>query len=232
MLTVLTAQASFYELLRLDLILPAFADTMYMVFFSTLFAVILGLPVGVLLLITEENHILPAKKIHSILSSVVNILRSLPFIILIILLFPLSRIIFGTTIGATAAIVPLSIAAAPFVARVAESALKEVPWGMIEAAKSMGANNWQIIWKVLLPEAVSALVLGLTLTIINILGYSAMAGAIGAGGIGDVAIRYGFQRFQEDVLWITVIVLIVIVQVVQSIGNYVANKLDKRKTKN
>ncbi|RRD94862.1 ABC transporter permease [Clostridiales bacterium COT073_COT-073] len=214
---------------RFDLILPAFGETLYMVFFSTLFSVILGLPIGVLLLITEEKHILPAKTLNSVLSSIVNILRSLPFIILIIILFPLSRIIFGTTIGSTAAIVPLSIAAAPFVARVAESALKEVPWGMIEAAKSMGANNWQIIWRVLLPEAVSALILGLTLTIINILGYSAMAGAIGAGGIGDVAIRYGFQRFQEDMLLATVIILIVMVQLIQSCGNYVANKLDKRK---
>lgn len=217
--------------LHLDLILPALADTLYMVFFSTLFAVIMGLPVGVLLLITEDKHILPAKTLNSILSSVVNILRSLPFIILIIILFPLSRIIFKTSIGATAAIVPLSIAAAPFVARIVESALKEVPWGMIEAAKSMGANNWQIICRVLLPESISALVLGLTLTIVNILGYSAMAGAIGAGGIGDVAIRYGFQRFQEDVLWITVVLLIILVQIIQSLGNWLANKLDKRKTK-
>lgn len=211
------------------LILPGFAETLYMVFFSTLFSVLLGLPIGVLLLITEENHILPMKSLNVVLSSVVNIFRSLPFIILIILLFPLSRLIFDTAIGSTAAIVPLSIAAAPFVARVAESALREVPWGMIEAAKSMGANNWQIIWRVLLPESVSALVLGLTLTVINILGYTAMAGAVGAGGIGDVAIRYGYQRFRDDVLWITVIVLILMVQAVQSLGNFIAGKLDKRK---
>ena len=211
------------------LILPGFAETLYMVFFSTLFSVLLGLPIGVLLLITEENHILPMKSLNVALSSVVNIFRSLPFIILIILLFPLSRLIFDTAIGSTAAIVPLSIAAAPFVARVAESALRQVPWGMIEAAKSMGANNWQIIWRVLLPESVSALVLGLTLTVINILGYTAMAGAVGAGGIGDVAIRYGYQRFRDDVLWITVIVLILMVQAVQSLGNFIAGKLDKRK---
>ena len=172
---------------------------------------------------------MPMKSLNVALSSVVNIFRSLPFIILIILLFPLSRLIFDTAIGSTAAIVPLSIAAAPFVARVAESALREVPWGMIEAAKSMGANNWQIIWRVLLPESVSALVLGLTLTVINILGYTAMAGAVGAGGIGDVAIRYGYQRFRDDVLWITVIVLILMVQAVQSLGNFIAGKLDKRK---
>ena len=212
-----------------SLIIPGFMETLYMVFFSTVFAVLLGLPIGVLLLITEENHILPMKSLNLVLSSLVNIFRSLPFIILIIILFPLSRLIVDTAIGSTAAIVPLSIAAAPFVARVAESALREVPWGMIEAAKSMGANNWQIIWRVLLPESVSALVLGLTLTVINILGYTAMAGAVGAGGIGDVAIRYGYQRFRDDVLWITVIVLIVMVQAIQSLGNFIAGKLDKRK---
>ena len=212
-----------------SLIIPGFMETLYMVFFSTVFAVLLGLPIGVLLLITEENHILPMKSLNLVLSSLVNIFRSLPFIILIIILFPLSRLIVDTAIGSTAAIVPLSIAAAPFVARVAESALREVPWGMIEAAKSMGANNWQIIWRVLLPESVSALVLGLTLTVINILGYTAMAGAVGAGGIGDVAIRYGYQRFRDDVLWITVIVLILMVQAIQSLGNFIAGKLDKRK---
>lgn len=218
-----------YELFQ-ELIIPSFFDTLYMVFFSTVFSVLLGLPLGVLLLITEEGHILPFKPLNMVLSSIVNIFRSLPFIILIILLFPLSRIILGTAIGSTAAIVPLSIAAAPFVARVVESALREVPWGMIEAAKSMGASNWQIIFRVLLPESVSALTLGLTLTIINIIGYSAMAGALGAGGIGDLAIRYGFQRFRSDVLWITVIILVLMVQVIQSSGNYIANKLDKRKT--
>lgn len=212
-----------------SLIIPGFMETLYMVFFSTVFAVLVGLPIGVLLLITEENHILPMKSLNLVLSSLVNIFRSLPFIILIIILFPLSRLIVDTAIGSTAAIVPLSIAAAPFVARVAESALREVPWGMIEAAKSMGANNWQIIWRVLLPESVSALVLGLTLTVINILGYTAMAGAVGAGGIGDVAIRYGYQRFRDDVLWITVIVLILMVQAIQSLGNFIAGKLDKRK---
>ena len=212
-----------------SLIIPGFMETLYMVFFSTVFAVLLGLPIGVLLLITEENHILPMKSLNLVLSSLVNIFRSLPFIILIIILFPLSRLIVDTAIGSTAAIVPLSIAAAPFVARVAESALREVPWGMIEAAKSMGANNWQIIWRVLLPESVSALVLGLTLTVINILGYTAMAGAVGAGGIGDVAIRYGYQHFRDDVLWITVIVLILMVQAIQSLGNFIAGKLDKRK---
>ena len=212
-----------------SLIIPGFMETLYMVFFSTVFAVLLGLPIGVLLLITEENHILPMKSLNLVLSSLVNIFRSLPFIILIIILFPLSRLIVDTAIGSTAAIVPLSIAAAPFVARVAESALRDVPWGMIEAANSMGANNWHIIWRVLLPESVSALVLGLTLTVINILGYTAMAGAVGAGGIGDVAIRYGYQRFRDDVLWITVIVLILMVQAIQSLGNFIAGKLDKRK---
>lgn len=217
----------YVELMR-ELIIPGFLDTLYMVFFSTIFAVLMGLPLGVILLITADDHILPNKIINNLISSIVNIFRSLPFIILIIILFPLSRLILNTAIGSTAAIVPLSIAAAPFVARVVESALKEVPWGMIEAAKSMGATNWQIIWKVLLPESISALVLGLTLTVINILGYTAMAGAIGAGGVGDLAIRYGFQRFRTDVLWITVVILILLVQIIQGLGNLIAAKLDKR----
>lgn len=217
----------YVELMR-ELIIPGFLDTLYMVFFSTIFAVLMGLPLGVILLITADDHILPNRLINNLISSIVNIFRSLPFIILIIILFPLSRLILNTAIGSTAAIVPLSIAAAPFVARVVESALKEVPWGMIEAAKSMGATNWQIIRKVLLPESISALVLGLTLTVINILGYTAMAGAIGAGGVGDLAIRYGFQRFRTDVLWITVIILILLVQMIQGLGNFIAAKLDKR----
>lgn len=217
----------YVELMR-ELIIPGFLDTLYMVFFSTIFAVLMGLPLGVILLITADDHILPNRLINNLISSIVNIFRSLPFIILIIILFPLSRLILNTAIGSTAAIVPLSIAAAPFVARVVESALKEVPWGMIEAAKSMGATNWQIIRKVLLPESISALVLGLTLTVINILGYTAMAGAIGAGGVGDLAIRYGFQRFRTDVLWITVIILVLLVQMIQGLGNFIAAKLDKR----
>jgi D-methionine transport system permease protein len=199
-----------------------------MVFFSTLFALILGLPLGIILVITDKGHIYEMPKLNKILGTIINIMRSIPFIILIIAIFPLSRLIVGTTIGSTAAIVPLSIAAAPFVARIIESSLKEVSWGVIEASISVGATIPQIIFKVMIPEALPSLILGVTLTIINILGYSAMAGAIGGGGLGDLAIRYGYQRFQTDVLIATIIILIVIVELVQNIGNFLARKVDKR----
>lgn len=211
-----------------DLVLPSLWETLYMVFFSTLFAIILGLPLGIILVITDKGHIWEKPKLNRTLGLIINMARSLPFIILIIAIFPLSRLIIGTTIGPTAAIVPLSIAAAPFVARIIESSLKEVSWGIIEASISVGATIPQIIFKVMLPEAMPSLVLGITLTIINILGYSAMAGAIGGGGLGDLAIRYGYQRFQTDVLIAAIIILIVLVQIIQSIGNMISRKLDKR----
>lgn len=195
-------------------------ETLYMVFISTGVATILGLPIGILLYATDEGSILEQKLVHKILNSVVNVCRSFPFIILMILLFPLSRLIVGTTIGTTATIVPLAIGAAPFVGRVIESSLKEVPSGVLEASISMGASPKDIIIKVLLPEALPSLVLGLTLTMINIVGYSAMAGAIGGGGLGDLAIRYGFHRFQSDVMIGSVIVIIGIVQSIQFIGNF------------
>jgi D-methionine transport system permease protein len=210
------------------LIVPSLLETLYMVFFSTLFALILGLPLGIILVITDKGHIYEMPKLNKILGTIINIMRSIPFIILIIAIFPLSRLIVGTTIGSTAAIVPLSIAAAPFVARIIESSLKEVSWGVIEASISVGATIPQIIFKVMIPEALPSLILGVTLTIINILGYSAMAGAIGGGGLGDLAIRYGYQRFQTDVLIATIIILIVIVELVQNIGNFLARKVDKR----
>ncbi|TDT52098.1 methionine ABC transporter permease [Fonticella tunisiensis] len=211
-----------------DLVLPSLWETLYMVFFSTLFAIILGLPLGIILVITDKGHIWEKPKLNRTLGLIINMARSLPFIILIIAIFPLSRLIIGTTIGPTAAIVPLSIAAAPFVARIIESSLKEVSWGIIEASISVGATIPQIIFKVMLPEAMPSLVLGITLTVINILGYSAMAGAIGGGGLGDLAIRYGYQRFQTDVLIAAIIILIVLVQIIQSIGNMISRKLDKR----
>jgi D-methionine transport system permease protein len=199
-----------------------------MVLLSTVFALILGFPLGIILVITSKGHIYPRPVLNKILNSIINIMRSLPFIILIIAIFPLSRLIVGTTIGSTASIVPLSIAAAPFVARVIESSLREVSWGVIEASISAGASVPQIIFRVMVPEAMSSLVLGITLTIINILGYSAMAGAIGGGGLGDLAIRYGYQRFETDVLIATVIVLVILVEIVQHVGNLIAKKLDKR----
>jgi D-methionine transport system permease protein len=199
-----------------------------MVFFSTLFSVILGLFLGIILVITDKGHIWEKPQLNKILGSIINIMRSIPFIILIIAIFPLSRLIVGTSIGSTAAIIPLSIAAAPFVARVIESSLKEVSWGVIEASLSVGATIPEIIFKVMIPEAMTSLILGITLTIINILGYSAMAGAIGGGGLGDLAIRYGYQRFQTDVLIATIIILVILVEVIQFIGNFFAKKVNKR----
>ncbi|OXT07025.1 methionine ABC transporter permease [Thermoanaerobacterium thermosaccharolyticum] len=203
-------------------------ESLYMVFFSTLFSVIIGLPLGIILVITDKGHLSENIKLNHILGTIINIMRSIPFIILIIAISPLSRLIVGTTIGPTAAIVPLSVAAAPFVARVIESSLKEVDWGVIEASISVGATIPQIIFKVMIPESLPSLILGITLTIINILGYSAMAGAIGGGGLGDLAIRYGYQRFETDVLIATIIVLIIFVEIVQRLGNYLAKKVDKR----
>jgi D-methionine transport system permease protein len=211
-----------------SLLQPSLFETLYMVFFSTLFSVILGLPLGVILVISEKNHIWEHRLLNGVLGYIVNIMRSLPFIILIIAIFPLSRIIVGTAIGSTAAIVPLSIAATPFVARIVESSLKEVAWGIVEASLAMGATTKEIIFRVLIPEALPSLIMGLTLTIINLIGYSAMAGAIGGGGLGDLAIRYGYQRFQTDVLIWTIIVLVIIVQVIQSSGNKISKILDKR----
>ena len=212
----------------LELLTPSLLDTLYMVFFSTIFAVLIGLPLGIILVITEKGHIWEKPNLNKVLSFIINMMRSLPFIILIIAIFPLSRLIVGTTIGREAAVVPLSIAAAPFVARVIESALKEVSWGIIEASLSVGATIPQIIFKVMIPEAMPSLILGVTLTIINIIGYSAMAGAIGGGGLGDLAIRYGYQRFETDVLIATIIVLMILVEIIQNIGNLLAKKFDKR----
>lgn len=199
-----------------------------MVFFSTFFSVIIGFALGVLLVITDKGSICERRYLNKVLGTIINVTRSVPFIILIITIFPLSRLIVGTTIGSTAAIVPLSIAAAPFVARVIESALKEVDWGVIEASLAVGASVPQVIIRVLIPEALPSIALGITMTIINILGYSTMAGAIGGGGLGDLAVRYGLYRFQTDVLLATIVVLIIYVEIVQAIGNLVAKKLNKK----
>lgn len=207
---------------------PSLFESLYMVFFSTLFSLILGTPLGIILVITEKGHIWEKPGLNKVLGIIVNITRSLPFIILIITLFPLSRLIVGTSIGSTAAIVPLSIAAAPFAARIIESSLKEVSWGVIEASLSLGASVPQIVFKVLLKEAMPSLILGVTNITINIIGYSAMAGAIGGGGLGDLAIRYGYQRFQTDILIITIIVLIILVEVIQNTGNLIVKKISKK----
>ncbi|WP_374044199.1 methionine ABC transporter permease [uncultured Clostridium sp.] len=209
----------------INIMIEALGQTIYMVFFSTLFASVLGFILGIIVTVTAPKGLKPNAVIYKVLDLVINVLRSFPFIILIVFIIPLTRAIVGTPIGETAAIVPLTIAAAPFVARIIESALKEVDSGVIEAAKSFGASNSQIIFKVMIKEAVPSIISGLTLTIINIIGYSAMAGSVGAGGLGKVAISYGYQRYQTDVMIVTVIILIIIVQGLQSLGNYLYKKL-------
>lgn len=209
----------------IDVMIQAVGQTVYMVFFSTLFASILGFILGIVVAVTSPKGLKPNKIIYNVLDLIINVLRSFPFIILIVFIIPLTRAIVGTPIGETAAIVPLTIAAAPFVARIIESSLKEVDPGVIEAAKSFGASNTQIIFKVMLKEAVPSIISGLTLTIINIIGYSAMAGSVGAGGLGKVAISYGYQRYQINVMIVTVIILIIMVQGLQSLGNYLYKKL-------
>ncbi|NMA86962.1 MAG: ABC transporter permease [Tissierellia bacterium] len=211
-----------------DLILPSLWETLYMVFFSTIFSLILGFPLGILLVITEKDGIWEKTILNNILNGIINIFRSFPFIILMILLFPLSRVIVGSTIGTTATIVPLSIAAAPFVARVIESSLREVDSGVIEFGLSMGANVPEIVFKILIPEAMPSLILGITLTIINLVGYSAMAGAIGGGGLGDLAIRFGLYRFQTDIMIVSVIIIILLVQSIQYLGNKLSNVINKK----
>ncbi len=210
-----------------DLLIPSLLETLYMVAVSTFFTILMGLPLGIVLVVTEKNNILPFPRLNKVLSTIINVIRSVPAIILIISIVPFTRLIVGTSIGTTAAIVPLVVAATPFFARVVETALREIDWGIIEASISMGATPFQIIAKVLIPEAVSSLVLGITITLINILGYSAIAGIVGGGGLGDLAIRYGYHRFKTNVLIASVISLIVIVQVTQFIGNNLAKILRK-----
>ena len=212
----------------IKLVAESTTQTIEMVFWSTVLSLIMGLPLGVLLHVTDredQGGIIPKPLLNEILSRIVNILRSFPFLILMIVLMPVARFILGTTIGTRAAVVSLSIAAAPFVARVIETSLKEVDPGVVQAAKAMGSTNWQIIVKVMLPEALPSLVSGVTLTIINLIGYSAMAGTIGGGGLGDLAIRYGYQRFRSDVMLAAVIVTIVLVELVQFVGNKISSRL-------
>lgn len=209
-------------------LVQASLTTLYMVGVSTLLTVLFGLPLGVLLVVSDSKGLSPKPALNKILGVVVNLTRSLPFIILLVVLIPFTRWIAGTSIGPTAAIVPLTIAAVPFFARVTESALREVPSGLIEAAQAMGSSEWQIVSKVYIPEALPGLVLGVALTLINLLGYSAMAGAVGGGGLGDLAIRYGYQRFETEVMLVTVVLLVLFVQVVQSLGDRIAAKVSKR----
>lgn len=208
-----------------DILIEAFFQTLYMTAVATIFATIIGFIIAITLVITDSNGLRPNKKLNDVLGGIINTVRSFPFIILMVAIIPLTRFIVGKAIGVNAALVPLTIGAAPFIARVIESSLKEVDKGLIEAAKSFGASNTQIIFKVMLKEAVPSIISGLTLTIINIIGYSAMAGSVGAGGLGKVAISYGYQRYQTDVMIVTVIILIIMVQGLQSLGNYLYKKL-------
>ncbi len=208
-------------------ILKATGETAYMVVLSTLFALVAGIIIAIVLTLTAPDGLKPNKSVYRVLDFIVNILRSFPFVILMVALFPLSKLIVGTMVGKEAMIVPLAIATAPFIARIIESALREVDKGVIEAAKSFGATDSQIIFKVMFKEAVPAMISGLTLTIISVIGYSAMAGAVAGGGLGDVAIRYGYHRYETDYMIVTVILLIIIVQVLQTLGNHFYKKLSK-----
>lgn len=209
------------------ILLPAINETLYMVFYSALFAIIIGFILAIVLTVTSDNGLKPNKVIYRILDFIINILRSVPFVILMIAIIPLTKFIVGKSIGVKAAIVPLTFAAAPFAARVIESALKEVDSGLIEAAKSFGANTMQILFKVMVKEALPSIVKGITLTIVNLIGYSAMAGAIGAGGLGSVAMNYGLYRFQNDIMIYTVILLVIIVQIIETLGNVIYKNLNK-----
>lgn len=205
-------------------------QTFVMVFFSTIFSLILGIPLGIILCTSDPaSGLRPRKLLNQILSIVINILRAIPFVILVILLFPFTRAIVHTAIGTRASIVPLTIAAAPFVARVIESSLKEVEPDVIQAARSMGSTDFQIIKKVLLPEALPSIVNGITLTIINLIGYSAMAGTVGGGGLGDVAIRYGYQRYRVEYMIGAVVIILVLVEVVQVLGTRISNKMQAKR---
>ena len=211
-----------------QMLLEGTRDTLYMTLVSTLFGYVIGLPVGILLTISDKEGIRPNRFLYRILDVIVNIMRSIPFLILLILVIPLTKLIVGKSYGSSATIVPLVIAAAPFIGRMVESSLKEVDRGVIEAAQSMGASNFQIIWKVLIPEARTSLLVGVTIVVGTVLGYSAMAGTVGGGGLGDIAIRYGYYRYQTDVMLVTIVILVVLVQILQGIGMIISRKFDRR----
>ncbi|OHW63191.1 methionine import system permease protein MetP [Andreesenia angusta] len=217
------------DFLSLDLLLPAIGETLLMVFLSTVMSLAIGLPVGVVLLLTEKGGLWEKPNLSAVLGTVVNIMRSFPFLILMIVIIPFTRLLVGTSTGTMATVVPLTISAIPFVARVVESALREVDHGLVEAAQSMGATTFNIISKVLIPESLPSIVSGITLTIINLIGYSAMAGAIGGGGLGDLAIRYGYHRYEVGIMIISVVVIILLVQVIQMLGNSISIGINNKR---
>ena len=210
------------------MLLEGIRDTVYMTVASTLFGYVIGLPMGIALTVTDKDGLKPNAAIYRVMDVISNIVRSIPFLILLILLIPFTRLVVGKSFGSTATIVPLIICAAPYIARLVESSLKEVDKGVIEAARSMGANNFTIVTKVLLVEARTSLVTGATIAMGTILGYSAMAGTVGGGGLGDIAVRYGYHRWQTDIMLVTVVLIILLFQLFQNTGMMIAKKLDKR----
>ena len=203
-------------------------ETLYMVIVSTVISYAIGLPLGLTLVVTDKGGIRPMPVVNTVLGVVVNIMRSIPFLILAVMITPITRAIVGKAIGTTAMIVPLTFAAAPYVARMVESSIKEVPFGVIEAAQSMGASPWQIVWKVLVPEAKPSLMVGGAISVVTILGYSAMAGFIGGGGLGKIALSYGYYRYQTNIMIVCVVLLVLMVQVFQTVGTFWATRSDKR----
>ena len=213
----------------IKMLLEGIRDTCYMTIVSTFFGYLVGLPLGIALTLTDEDGIAPNRTVYRILDVIINITRSIPFLILLILVMPLTKAIVGKSYGSTATIVPLTLAAAPFIGRMVESSLKEVPAGVIEAALSMGAKTGTIVWKVLIGEARTSLLVGATIVLGTVLGYSAMAGVIGGGGLGDIAIRYGYYRYDTGVMLVTLVFIVAIVQLLQGLGNLAARKIDHRK---
>ena len=213
----------------INMLLEGIGDTLYMTIVSTLLGYLFGLPMGILLTVTGKDGLKPNSFIYRIFDVVANIVRSIPFLILLILLIPFTRFVVGKSYGPTAVIVPLVVAAAPYIARMVESSLNEVDAGVIEAARSMGASNFDIIFKVMLVEARTSLIIGATITIGTIFGYSAMAGTVGGGGLGDIAIRYGYHRYEADIMIVTVALLVILFQIFQTVGMKIANSLDRRK---
>lgn len=213
----------------INMIIKGIGETLYMTLVSTLIGYLFGIPMGVLLAVSDKEGLRPNAALYKVLDVIANIVRSVPFLILLILIQPFTRLIIGKSYGSSATIVPLVVAAIPFIGRMVESSLKEVDTGVIEAARSMGASDLRIIMKVLLVEARTSLITGATIAVGTILGYSAMAGCIGGGGLGDIAIRYGYYRYQVDIMVVTVVLLVLLVQIFQSVGMAIANRLDKRK---
>ena len=217
-----------FDATTINMLVKGIWETIYMVFLSSALSYVIGIPLGIALVVTDREGISPVPLFNKVLGLIINLLRSVPFIILLIMVLPITKFIVGKIIGCNATVVPLIIAAAPYIGRMVESSLKEVDAGVIEAAKSMGASTWQIIVKVLLPEAKPSLLVGAAISVTTILGYSAMAGFTGGGGLGDIAIRYGYHRYQTDMMMVTVVLLVIIVQLIQEVAMRMSRKSDKR----